>query len=156
MDFTPNRRRSDRPSRGRVPAKSGDMWSAFDDFFNSRFADLPMTSELNNFSPEVNIKETKDSYIVEAEMPGLKRDDIDIELRGDELILKGEKRSFNEEDKDNYHHMERRYGTFYRTIPMDAEIDEDQCDANFSDGILTVKIKKKEGGKSKSKKINIQ
>ena len=156
MDFTPTRRRGDYPSRGKVPAKSGDVWSAFDDFFNSRFSDLPATSGLNNFNPEINVKETDDAYIVEAELAGLKRDEIDIELKGDELILKGEKKSFKEDEKDNYYHMERRYGSFYRSIPMDADIDENKCDASYDDGLLTIKINKKEGKKSKSKKINIQ
>lgn len=156
MDFLPNRRRADRPSRGRIPAKSGDVWSAFDDFFNSRFGDLPEASELNNFSPEVNIKETDDKFIVEAELAGLKRDEIDVEIRGDELILKGDKRSFQEDEKEDYYHMERRYGSFYRSIPLDENVDADKCDASFEDGLLRVELKKKAEKKSKSKKVNIQ
>lgn len=154
MEFMPSRRRGELPAR--KSPRSGNVWERFDDFFNSRFADLPVTSEMESFSPEINVKETDDSYIVEAELAGMKRDEIDIEIRGDRLVLKGDKRSFNEDQKDNYYHMERRYGSFYRAIPLDVDVDEAKCDATFQDGLLTITLPKKEEQKSKSKKIKIQ
>lgn len=153
MNLTPSRRKRNSDLARRE--KLGDVWSAFDDFFNSRFGDLPMTTELNNFNPEVNIKESKDSIVIEAELAGLKRDEIDIEFRGDHLVLRGDKKSFEEDSKDDYYHMERRYGSFYRAIPLDEKVDDTKCDASFKDGLLTITLPKKEGGQ-KSKKINIQ
>lgn len=151
MDILPSRKASSAPSRRRT----GDLWSAFDDFFNSRFADLPMANELNNFSPDVNIKENDNAYVVEAEMPGLKRDEIDIEMKSDHLVIKGEKKSFDEQEKDDYYHMERRFGSFYRSIPISGQVDESKIDAKLSDGLLTISLPKRED-QPKTKKINIQ
>lgn len=159
MDFFPMRKTSNWPSSRlskSAAERNPDIWSAFDDFFSSRFGDLPTTSELNNFSPDVNVKETDDAYTVEAELAGLNRDDIDIEIRADLLVLKGEKKSFKEDEKDNYYHMERRFGSFYRSIPLDTEVDESKCEANFADGLLTINLPKKAEKKPKSKKITIQ
>ena len=155
MDFLPIRRRGDVPSRSRA-GRGGDIWNAFDDFFTSRFGEHPLSAELNTFNPDVNIKETDDAYVVEAELAGLNRDDIDIEMRPDQLILKGEKKSFKEDEKDNYYHMERKFGSFYRSIPLDVEVDESKCQAAFKDGLLTITLPKKAEQKAKSKKINIQ
>lgn len=140
-----------------LPAKSYgsgdfDIFKQFNELFNrSAGADF-YDSSLSSFSPVVNIKETKDSYHVEAEIPGVKKEDVEVSIKDDYLVIKGEKKSFNEDKREQYHRVERSHGSFYRTIALPSDIDKDKINAELKDGVLTVEIMKSESKKEDSQK----
>ncbi len=140
-----------------VPVKhrfsDNDIFKGFDDFFNRRLGDFYEGG--SSFSPMVNIDETKEAYHVEAELPGVKKEDIDVSIKDDYLVIKGEKKSFNEEKRDQYHRVERTHGSFYRTIALPGDIDKDQISAELKDGLLSIDIKKSANAQSSEKKISI-
>lgn len=129
-----------------------DIFKSFDDFFSRRFSDFEGGAA---FSPMVNIDETKDAYHVEAELPGVKKEDIDVSIKDDYLVIKGEKKSFNEEKKDQYHRVERSHGSFYRTIALPGDIDQENISAELKDGLLSIEIKKSDKVEKNEKKISI-
>ena len=103
-----------------------------------------------DWTPRLDITETGKNIEVKAELPGMEKKDIDITLDGDLLIIKGEKKHETEEKDRCYHRVERRYGTFYRTVRLPYEVKGDKIDATFKDGILTVTLPK---AKVEDKKI---
>ena len=122
-------------------------------FAGDRDLALPLTSDLRAY-PAIDVKETPESYAVEAELPGMTDKDIKVELRNNILSIKGEKTS--EVKKGNgYIYNERCYGAFAREIPFDEEVNMDKVDAVFKNGVLRVEVQKKEVGTSKRKKIEI-
>ncbi len=131
-----------------------EMNRMFDSFFRD-FGLAPSTAGegLAEFEPRVNVKEKKDKIEVTAELPGMKEDDVELSLDGNNLVLKGEKKHERESEEEGYHFVERSYGSFYRRIPVPAEIDEDNVEAEFKDGILNVSLPKTETGKQKSIKV---
>ena len=103
-----------------------------------------------DWTPRLDITETGKNIEVKAELPGMEKKDIDITLDGDLLVIKGEKRHETEEKDRCYHRVERRFGSFYRTIRLPYEVKGDKIDAAFKDGILTVTLPK---AKAETKKI---
>ena len=134
------------------------MNQLFDSFFHdfelepSRAMDeWPM-----RFSPEIDVKENDKEISVIAELPGMDEKDIDVSLSGGSLLLKGEKREDREEEDKDCWHMERSYGSFYRTIPLPEEIDREKADAYFKKGVLRITIPKTTKAASSGKKIPIK
>ena len=106
--------------------------------------------------PAVDIQETDEKYIVHAELPGMKKDEIHVEYRDGMLTIKGEKRFEHEEKKKDFHRIERSYGSFNRSFQLSEEINEDDINAEYKNGILELVLPIKEPEKRKSKKIEIQ
>jgi len=104
--------------------------------------------------PAVNVKETDGEINVQAELPGMEANDLDISLQNGNLVIQGEKKFEDEQDKDNYRRVERAYGSFYRAVPLPAEVDENNIKAKFEKGVLKVSVPKT--GKDKGKKIEIE
>lgn len=100
--------------------------------------------------PAVDVAETAAKLTVKAEVPGLDPKEIDISLVGDLLTIKGEKKSEREEKKENYHLVERSYGSFSRAIRLPAAVDADKIEARYDQGVLTVTCPKKAGVKPKA------
>src|SRR5512135_1131995 len=126
-----------------------EMDRLFEDFFAPRawFGGRPWEAE---WSPAVDVSETPEAVTVKAEVPGLDPKDIDISLVGDVLTIKGEKKSEREEKKENYHLVERSYGSFSRSLRLPAAVDIDQIDAKYDKGVLTITCPKKEPVKPKA------
>lgn len=134
-------------------ASEMDIFKGFDDFFNRKLSDF--YEGTSSFSPMVNIDETKEAYHVEAELPGVKKEDVDVSMKDDYLVIKGEKNSFNEDKKDQYHRVERSHGSFYRTIALPKDIDKEHISAELKDGLLSIEIKKALNAQKNEKKISI-
>jgi len=100
--------------------------------------------------PAVDVAEAPDKVTVKAEVPGLDPKELDISLVGDLLTIKGEKKSEREEKKENYHLVERSYGSFSRAIRLPAAVDADKIEASYDQGVLTVTCPKKEPVKPKA------
>jgi HSP20 family protein len=128
-----------------------EMDRLWDDYFGSgRRALQPMPAE---FAPAVDVKETADQIVVKAEVPGMDAKDINISVTGDVLTIKGEKKSEREETEENYHLVERSYGSFSRSLAMPAAVDLDKIEAKYDKGVLTITCPKKEEVKPKAIEI---
>ena len=102
--------------------------------------------------PKVDVFENKDNMILEAELPGLKREDFELSFENNVLTLKGE-RKFEKEDKRNgYHHVERRFGSFVRRFSLPPTVDSDKITADYQRGVLTVEMPKREEARPKQVK----
>jgi HSP20 family protein len=105
------------------------------------------------WSPAVDVAETPEQITVKAELPGIDSKEIDISLTGDILTIKGEKKSEREEKKENYHMVERSYGSFSRSLALPAAVNAEKIEAKFEKGVLTVTCPKKEPVKPKTIEI---
>jgi HSP20 family protein len=105
--------------------------------------------------PAVDIQEQKDKYIVHAEMPGMNKDEIEVEYRDGFLTIRGEKRFENEEKKKDFHRIERSYGSFHRTFEIPEAINEDGVKAEYKNGVLNLTLPMKNPDQRKTKKIEI-
>ncbi|HKH47510.1 MAG TPA: Hsp20/alpha crystallin family protein [Thermoanaerobaculia bacterium] len=92
------------------------------------------------WSPQVEVARRGNDFVVCADLPGLSKEDINVEIREDHLILQGERRSENETEREGVFRSERSYGRFFRTIPLPAGIDPSQADAQFRDGVLEIRM----------------
>lgn len=127
----------------------------FDDFsFGGPFDKL--ANEFGTWTPRVDVKETEKEMTVTAELPGVKKDDIDVQLLNDTLVLSGEKTNQKEESKANYHRTECYYGYFQRVLPLPAGLDRDAISANIDHGVLTIKMPKTKQAQESSKKIEVK
>lgn len=110
-----------------------------------------------SFGREFNtdIKETDKEYIIEAELPGFNKDDIEIELYDNQLIISAKQNEIIEEEKENYIRRERRSGSFKRCFFVD-NVKHDQIDAEYKNGILKIVLPKKDPEKGKRHRINIR
>lgn len=129
-----------------------EMDRLFDEFFG-------MTPARSNrgamWSPAINIREDKDNFYVEAELPGLSKEEIDLEVENNILSLKGERQLEEKQEGENYHFVERSYGSFYRSFTLPRNVDPEGIAASYKDGVLYVTIPKKEEVKPKKVSIDI-
>ena len=107
-------------------------------------------------SPAFDVSETQSDIIVKAELPGLRADDIRLSVENNVLTISGEKREDREEKQENYHVVERRFGSFYRSLMLPASVDPDKVDARFQDGVLTLRIPKTEQAKPRQIQIRTE
>ncbi len=128
---------------------------------NRLFEDGPRTgghggaehASARTWAPAVDIFEDREEIVVRAELPGLKQDDIDIELTGDTLTLKGERRFEDAPRRDSYVRVERAYGHFQRAFTLGVPVRQDAVKASYKDGILEVHLPKSEGVKPKKVQV---
>ena len=111
-------------------------------------------SARRNFVPAVELSENDHSYTITVEIPGVKKDDVHVDLREGMLVVHGEKRSEREEKKDRGRYLERTYGSFCRTFAMPPDADADHLEASFKDGVLTIEVPRSE--ESKPRQIAIK
>jgi len=107
------------------------------------------------WAPRLDITETEKNVEVKAELPGLERKDIDITLDRDLLVIKGEKKVEKEEKDRYYHRVERRYGSFCRSVRLPARVKDEKINAAFKDGILTITLPKVEAEVKKITHIDV-
>lgn len=105
------------------------------------------------WSPNVDIYEDKDRLIVEAELPGMNREDFEISVENNVLTLKGERRFEKSTEGDNYHRIERAYGAFTRQFTLPQTVTAEGANADFENGVLSVALPKRE--ETKARKIEI-
>ena len=128
-----------------------EMDRLWEDYFCSgRRALRPLEEE---WMPAVDVSETGDKITVKAEIPGMEAKDIEISMVGDTLTIKGEKKAEREEKEENYHMVERSYGTFCRAMKLPAPVDPDKVEATYKNGLLTMVLPKKEEVKPKAIEI---
>jgi len=106
--------------------------------------------------PAVDVAETKDQIVVNAEIPGMDPKEFDISLSEGTLTIKGEKKQEKEEKEEAYHLIERRYGTFTRSIPLPKEVDSNKAIASYKNGVLKVRLPKSGEAEKKEVKIKVE
>lgn len=112
----------------------------FTEDMDRAFGAAPGTVETTFWSPAVEVKEVNGKLLVSAELPGLKKDDIKVQVTEGALILEGERKQEKEEKREGYYHSERSYGHFYRSIPLPESATLDKASAEFTNGILEISI----------------
>ena len=118
------------------------------DFFNDRFFNQLMPRGFHdlfhaaNFGPSIDLRETDNEFILHADLPGVKQEDLDITVDENLIILKGETKRDEVREGKGYHITERRYGSFYRTVPLPAEVKSDQTVAKYKNGVLELRVPK--------------
>jgi HSP20 family protein len=97
--------------------------------------------------PSLDIHESPEAYTVYAELPGVKPDQVDVTVNEGTLAIRGERKFYEAQNEENFHRVERRFGSFQRTIALPQAVKADSIEASFKDGILTVTIPKAETAK---------
>ena len=125
-----------------------EMNRAFDDFFRG---DLVSSETFFNqsWSPAVDISESKDSYVIHAELPGVKKDEVKITMQDNIVTIRGEKKAENEKKEENYHRVERTYGMFERSFTLPGPVKNENIEAKFDDGVLSIVLPKTEEAREK-------
>jgi HSP20 family protein len=119
------------------------------------FRDFGFTAA-NTWMPPVDIFQTGDHEVVlKAELPDMNRDDIDIHIENFVLTIKGEKKSSTDVKDEQYHHVERRYGSFSRSFSLPQTVDPNKVSAEYTNGVLTVKLPLREEAKPRSIKVDV-
>ncbi|MDF1535546.1 MAG: Hsp20/alpha crystallin family protein [bacterium] len=145
---------------GRHPAYWGPFFGlrGLQDEMNRLFTDFfGETSEkgMAAMTPALDLVETRDAIQVRVELPGVRKDEVEISLKDDVLIIKGEKKEEKEEKTENRYYMERSYGSFARAVTLPARVKEDKIKASYKDGVLTIDLPKAEEAKAKEIKVQV-
>lgn len=128
------------------------MGRLFDEAGRPRFVENEEATA--TWSPAVDIYETQQEIVVKAELPDLKQEDIQVSLDNDRLSIRGERKFESEVKRENYHRVERSYGTFSRTFSLPPTVDQEKIRADYKNGVLTVTLPKREI--AQTKQINVQ
>jgi HSP20 family protein len=131
--------------------------SLFDDFLgNGIFNAWDRDISLVNY-PRVDIVEEKDTYKITADMPGLDKKDIAVEIKNGVLSLSGEKKEEKtEKDKNRYYHYERRFGSFRREFALPDHVDAEHVEAKYANGVLELTLRKTEAAKPKQIEVKVE
>jgi HSP20 family protein len=150
-DMIPWRRRGmARREERDVTTFEHEMGRLIEDFFRDR--DLtPFGEGWGTFSPSVDVVESENEIKVSAELPGMSDEDIEVSLDRGVLTIRGEKTEEQKEERENYYRAERTYGSFQRSIPLPTQVKEDQVEAVFQKGVLTITLPKAEVTESQHK-----
>jgi len=144
--------------RGTAIAPLGDfhreMDRIFERFFEHPWGPVELTPYSGEFAPPMNISETDKDVVVKAELPGVDPNQIELKVVGNTLSLSGKKDETKEEKGDNFYRSERVFGSFTRSVQLPETVDADKVNAEFRNGVLTVKMPKKPG--AMARKIPVQ
>jgi len=138
-------------------------WNPYDDLQRMRdefqrvfSAGFPwLGRDESHWGPSVDVRETVTGFVVEAELPGVDRDNLDVTVSEDGITLRGEVREERQEGEGGFRQIERRYGSFHRSIVFPAPVAHEQAAAEYKDGILRITVPKAEPARSKVTKVRI-
>ena len=106
--------------------------------------------------PAVDIVENADGYVVKLEVPGVNKNEVKITVQNDVLTVRGERKQEKETKDENYHRMERSYGSFQRSFTLPSSVKNDKIDASYNDGVLTIGLPKAEEAKPKEIEVKVK
>jgi HSP20 family protein len=150
-----------RPGRGLVPwrpfREMEEMERRFEDIFGRPFIPamwrrIPVVEM--GWAPAIEVFEKEDKFMVKAELPGMKEEDIDVSVVGDTLTIKGERKAETEVKEEDYYCCERSYGSFSRSIALPSSVDAKRIEASYEDGVLEVSLPK--APEVKAKKVAVK
>ena len=136
-------------------------WSALRDLegqFNRVFGELTRDTDYfeRGWTPAVDLKETEEAYTLEADLPGLKKEDIELSVVDNLVTLKGERKQEEEVKDEGYHRIERQYGSFQRSLEIPGGFNADKITAEFKEGVLHVTLPKREEAKPKHIEVKVK
>ncbi len=134
----------------------GNMHSLFSDLLDDNFGRPWMQSGSAKGYPVVDVLESKDVYLIRAELPGMKREDFNLEVKDGTLTLSGERKSEKLAEGVEYRHVERVNAKFWRSFNLPEAVKQEAIDATYKDGVLEVRIPKAEELKPRQIEINVQ
>ena len=143
-----------RPWRGTALRPLEDLYRDMDSLVQHLFGDENRAAARENFAPSMNVSETELQYEVSADLPGIKPEEVSVELHEGQVTISGKRESEKEETGKTFHRIERQYGEFRRTIALPLPVDEQKITAAYKDGVLTVVLPKSE--KVKPTRIPVQ
>ena len=149
-----------RRASSELNAPESDMDRMFENFLGRRLRPFwpqrwwPAASMKIN-TPAVDLYEEKDDIVVKAELPGMEKDNIEVNLSDRRLTIKGEKKQEQEVKKEGYYRSERSYGSFVRTLELPREVQTDKVKAAFKNGTLEIRLPKTEEAKKKETKVKV-
>lgn len=108
-----------------------------------------------DWTPSCNVSETPEEYRIEAEVPGVKQEDLEVKVENRVLTLRGERREKKEQKQEKFHRVESSYGSFMRSFTLPEDADEDKVAAEYKDGLLTVRVMRTEPKESTARNIEI-
>lgn len=150
FDLLPFKRRSNLP----------DAISEMDDMIKKMWYGFPFSNLQEDldigWSPRLDVSETAEAMEIVADLPGMEKKDINVSLEDDLLIIKGERKEEKEQKNRQYHTIERRSGSFYRSLRLPVEVQIEKSQATFKDGVLTLKLPKTAESKKKVAQIEIK
>lgn len=156
MNLTPWK--SGSVSRGRMNDEMASFQREMSNLVNSFFnrGELTMPQLDSSFFPSLDLKEKDNKYFMDVDVPGMSESDIDIDLHGNTLTIKGEKKAEKETKDNDYICVERSHGSFRRDIYLDQEVDQANIKADLKNGVLHLELPKKAEHKEGHKKIQIK
>jgi HSP20 family protein len=127
---------------------------------NSLFQDYGRTGQdelttTGSFVPAVDVYEDEHKVTLKLEIPGIKQEDVDVRLENNTLTVRGERNFEKEEKEENFHRIERRYGSFARSFSLPTTLDSEKIQAKYENGVLKIEIAKRAEAKPKQIKVNI-
>jgi len=136
------------PWRERFPATFSRFENEVGDLME-RFFDTEEDWALTRFTPALNLSEMENEYQMTVELPGMEREQVNVEIKDGNLWISGKKHEEKEEKEKTFHRIERRHGEFRRLIHLPGTVKEDKVEAKFTDGVLTITVPKSEEAKPK-------
>jgi HSP20 family protein len=133
----------------------GNIHSVFNDLFEENFARSSAPNS-RQWYPAVDLLESKDSYLIRAELPGMKREDFNLEVKDGTLTLSGERKSEKLAEGVEYRHVERVNAKFWRSFALPETVKHDGIEATYKDGVLEVRVPKTEEVKPRQIEITVQ
>lgn len=115
----------------------------------------PSGLKMNAWSPSVDIYEQPEALVIEAELPGLSKKDVSVKLENNTLTIQGERKLAHEDKRENYHRIERAYGSFVRSFTLPSNVDTEKINAEFKDGVLHITLPKREEAKPREIEVKV-
>jgi len=132
-----------------------DVWSSPSSFFASALVPFENTAELTTISPAVDMFADGNELVMRADLPGIKKEDVNIDITGNILTISGENKKEDKIEGDSYYRFERSHGSFYRSFDLPEGVDAGKVKAHLENGVLELRIPKAEEAASKTQKIEI-
>jgi HSP20 family protein len=127
-----------------VDVLQSDMNRLFDAFFQGRGGSRASGSTMQRWIPPMDLTEAEGEYVIRADLPGLSREDIEIQVKDDVLAISGERKSERHDNGEGFHRVERSFGRFSRSLDLPAGVDAAAVTAEFEDGVLEIRVPKPE------------
>jgi len=140
------------PITRRVGSRLSRFHDDMDELMGRFFGDWNIGEDF--FHPALDIAEDKNAFTLKVDLPGVKAEDIDIQVHGNRLALSGRRDERKEKSEENYYHVERRSGMFRREVVLPVDVDSENIEAKHNDGVLTITLPKSE--RAKARKIEVK
>ncbi|MFP4458157.1 MAG: Hsp20/alpha crystallin family protein [Candidatus Zixiibacteriota bacterium] len=132
-----------------------DMRSEIDKVFHDFMKGTDTEETKNSWNPQVDIHENEDAIVFDIDIPGVKKEDIDVNVQDNILTISGHKEVERDEEKQNFHRIERFSGEYQRSFQLPKLVDTEKIKAKYNDGVLNINVPKREESKKKEVNINI-